>query len=69
MLRKIESIILDQKDQQISAYSSDFEKLKIYYQRQYKLLQTFEKNPEKRKEYSRALRHYIEDIDVILNHL
>lgn len=69
MMQHIESIVLDQKDQQISAYSSDFEKLKIYYQRQYKLLQTFEKNPEKRKEYSKALQHYMEDLDVIRNHL
>ena len=65
MMQHIESIILDQKDQQISTYSADFEKLKIYYQRQYKLLQTFEKNREKRKEYSNALQHYIEDLDVI----
>ena len=68
MMQHIESIILDQKDQQISTYSADFEKLKIYYQRQYKLLQTFEKNPEKRKEYSNALQHYIEDLDVICNY-
>ena len=51
VMQHIESIVLDQKDQQISAYSTDSEKLKIYYQRQYKLLRTFEKNPEKRKEY------------------
>lgn len=69
IMQHIESIILDKKDPQISAYSSDFEKLKIYYQRQYKLLQGFEKNPEKLKEYSKALQHYIEDINVICNNL
>ena len=45
----------------------DFEKLRMYYQRQYKLLQSYEKNPEKLKEYSKALQHYIEDIHIICN--
>ena len=62
IMQHIESIILNENDEQISSYFSHFEKLRMYYQRQYKLLQRYEKNPEKLKEYSKALQHYIEDI-------
>lgn len=69
IMQRINSIALDKNSQDISSYSYDFEKLMMYYQRQYKLLQGFEKNPEKLKEYSEILQHYIEDLKVICNNL
>ncbi len=70
IMQHIESIILNENDEQISSYFSYFEKLRMYYQRQYKLLQSYEKNPEKLKEYSKALQHYIVDIQhIICNNL
>ena len=55
MMQHIEYVVINDKNQHISAYSSNFQKLKIDYQRQYKLLQGYEKNPEKLKEYSKTL--------------
>lgn len=69
IMQRINSIALDKNSQDISSYSYDFEKLMMYYQRQYKLLQGFEKDPEKLKEYSKILQHYIEDLKVICNNL
>lgn len=69
IMKRIESIVLDNKDQGISSYSSDLEKLMKYYQRQYKLLQGFEKNPDKLKEYSKTLQHYIDDLKVLCDNL
>lgn len=69
IMDQLESAVLDKKNQDISSYSTNFKKLMIYYQRQYKLLQGFEKNPEKLKEHSKILQHYIEDLEVICNNL
>jgi phosphoglycerate-specific signal transduction histidine kinase len=68
-MKHIESITIGKKNQEVSSYSSDFEKLMTYYQRLYKLLQGFEKDPEKLKEYSKILQGYIEDLKVICNNL
>ncbi|GGL62495.1 SDR family NAD(P)-dependent oxidoreductase [Sporolactobacillus putidus] len=69
IMHHIESIVANQNIQELSSYSSNFEKLMLYYQRQYKLLQGFEKNPKKLKEYSKALQHYIEDLNFICDNL
>lgn len=69
IMHHIESIVANQSIQELSSYSSNFEKLMLYYQRQYKLLQGFEKNPKKLKEYSKALQHYIEDLNFICDNL
>lgn len=69
IMQRIEAIILDNKIQEVSSYSYDFDKLMKYYQHQYKLLQGFEKNPEKLKEHSEILQHYIDDLKEICNKL
>ena len=69
IMEQIESAVLDKKNQDISLYSTNFKKLMMYYQRQYKLLQGFEKDPEKLKEHSKVLQHYIEDLEMICNNL
>ncbi|MEA4827537.1 MAG: SDR family oxidoreductase [Clostridium sp.] len=69
IMQHIESIVVNKKIEEISLFSSDFQKLMIYYQRQYKLLQGYEKNPEKLKEYSITLLHYIEDLKMICDNL
>lgn len=68
-MQHIEYIVVNKRTEEISLYSSDFQKLMIYYQRQYKLLQGYEKNPEKLKEYSITLQHYIEDLKMICDNL
>jgi NAD(P)-dependent dehydrogenase (short-subunit alcohol dehydrogenase family) len=62
----IESIAAGKMAGELSSYSSDFEKLMMYYQHQYKLLQGFEKNPEKLKEYSETLQSYIDGLKEIV---
>lgn len=69
IMKQIEVIVLDKNNQDIKSYTSDFNKLMMYYQRQHKLLQGFEKNPEKLREYSEVLTQYIEDLNVICNSL
>lgn len=49
----------------LSAFRADFEKLKGYYDHQLKLLQGFEKNPQKLKENSDIIRGWMRDIDDI----
>ena len=68
-MQQIEAVVIDKNFKEISSYFSDFQKLMMYYQHQYILLQGFEKNPEKLKEYSEILQHYIEDLKVICNNL
>ena len=46
-----------------TVYRDHFEKLKRYYQRQYKLLQGYEKNPDKRKEHSDIILSWIRMLD------
>lgn len=69
IMQQIESIIVNKKTQEINSYSDMFIKLMGYYQRQYKLLQGYEKRPEKLKEYSKVLNHYIEDLKFICDNL
>lgn len=65
IMQHIEYVVINKKIQEISTYSSNFQKLMEYYKRQYTLLQGYEKNPEKLKEYSITLLHYIEDLKTI----
>lgn len=53
----------------ISRYKSHFEKLKQYFERQYKLLQGFEKNPEKLKENSAIVMEWVDTLSEILGHI
>ena len=46
-------------------YKSDFEKLGKYYKRQYELLQGFERDSQKLKENSQAIKGWIKDIEDI----
>jgi len=65
IMQHIQYVVNNEKIQEISTYSSNFQKLMEYYKRQYTLLQGYEKNPEKLKEYSITLLHYIEDLKTI----
>jgi hypothetical protein len=47
-------------------YLSLFEKLKSYFERQFELLQGFEKNPEKLYEHSEYLRKIINELEIII---
>lgn len=69
IMLNIESTIKNKNNVKIGSYFNDFEKLMKYYQRQYKLLQGFEKNPERLKEYSDTLNHYIEDIKLVCSNI
>ena len=51
--------------QVLCTYANDFEKLKQYYKRQYKLLQGFEKDPARLKEHSNTLNQWIMDLTFI----
>lgn len=53
----------------ISRYKSHFEKLKQYFERQYKLLQGFEKNPEKLKENSAIVMEWVDTLSEIIGHI
>ncbi|WP_346962166.1 SDR family NAD(P)-dependent oxidoreductase [Clostridium sp.] len=69
IMQHIQYVVINGKIQDISTYSSNFQKLMEYYKRQYTLLQGYEKNPEKLKEYSITLLHYIEDLKTICDNL
>ena len=69
IMQHIQYVVINEKIQEISTYSSNFQKLMEYYKRQYTLLQGYEKNPEKLKEYSITLLHYIEDLKTICDSL
>ncbi|MDF2881399.1 MAG: short-chain dehydrogenase/reductase [Clostridiaceae bacterium] len=69
IMHHIESLVMDKNNQEIGPYFSDFQKLMKYYQHQYKLLQGFEKDPERLKEYSDTLNHYIQDINMVCSNL
>lgn len=64
-IQRIESVISDESLEELSNHKQDFEKLKAYYQRQYKLLQGFEKDPQKLKENSDIITGWIKDIEAI----
>lgn len=69
IMKHIQDLVINEKIQDISTYSSNFQKLMEYYKRQYTLLQGYEKNPEKLKEYSITLLRYIEDLKTICDNL
>ncbi|MBU5591233.1 SDR family oxidoreductase [Clostridium sp. MSJ-4] len=69
IMQHIQYVVINERIQEISSYSSNFQKLMEYYKRQYTLLQGYEKNPEKLKEYSITLLHYIEDLKTICDNL
>ncbi|WP_343822892.1 SDR family NAD(P)-dependent oxidoreductase [Clostridium subterminale] len=69
IMQHIQYVVINGKIQDISTYSSNFQKLMEYYKRQYTLLQGYEKNPEKLKEYSITLLNYIEDLKTICDNL
>ncbi|WP_127192934.1 hypothetical protein [Paenibacillus anaericanus] len=48
-------------------YKDQLYKLKIYYERQHKLLQGYEKDPQKLQENSGFIISWIEDLDKILS--
>lgn len=62
---RIQSIVNGQALEELSEHKQDFEKLKEYYQRQYKLLQGFEKDPQKLKENSDIINGWVEEIEAI----
>lgn len=52
----------------INERKSVFLKLEKYYKRQYKLLQGYEKNPQKLKESSDFIISWIEELKVVLSY-
>jgi hypothetical protein len=69
IMQNIEQMVINKKTQEISTYSLEFQKLMEYYKRQYILLQGYEKDPQKLKEYSSTLLQYIEDLKTICDNL
>lgn len=57
---------LTEKTECVASYKNHFEKLRAYFIRQRKLLQGFEKNPAKLKEFSDTLTDWIETISELL---
>ncbi|WP_197068274.1 SDR family NAD(P)-dependent oxidoreductase [Candidatus Soleaferrea massiliensis] len=58
--------LCEERDGSLLEYGVLFEKLRLYFQRQYKLLQGFEKNPEKLKEHSAVLMDWVDTLDKIV---
>ena len=67
------SIILDLSEKAsftaLAEHKSLFGKLKEYYTRQHKLLQSYEKNPEKRKENSQIIRNWMSELQIVIDML
>lgn len=53
----------------LAEHKSLFGKLKEYYTRQHKLLQSYEKNPEKRKENSQIIRNWMSELQIVIDML
>lgn len=66
-MQLVKSIVNQKSFEELSAYKVDFEKLKTYYNHQHKLLQGYEKNPQKLKQNSDILVGWIQDIQLICN--
>ncbi|MBM4765006.1 SDR family oxidoreductase [Bacillus sp. B15-48] len=66
-IKQIEANMVNYQALDFSMYTSYFEKLKVYYERQYILLQSYEKNPHKLKEYSEVLQQYIDDLKTVID--
>lgn len=65
-MNHIYKMVLEKKFNLTMRSKELFQKLKIYFERQYKLLQGFEKNPDKLNEYSESLNKYINDLEEII---
>lgn len=66
-MQRVKSIVSQESFEELSDYKVDFEKLKSYYNHQHKLLQGYEKNPQKLKQNSEILIGWIQDIELICN--
>ena len=53
----------------VAKHKCSFEKLKEYYIRQHKLLQSYEKNPEKLKENSQTILNWISELQIVIDML
>ncbi|MHB1152177.1 MAG: SDR family oxidoreductase [Eubacteriales bacterium] len=69
IMENAESIIKDKKYKEIPSFAQYFIKLKTYYEHQYKLLQGFEKNPERLKENSGIINQWISDLSYVCDKL
>lgn len=64
-LERLSGLLESGDESSILEYAGHFEKLGQYFQRQHKLLQGFEKNPDKLKENSAILTSWIETLEEI----
>jgi hypothetical protein len=64
-LNIMETMTLDINGIDLKQHANYFKKLMLYYERQYKLLQRFEKEPKKLQEFSIILQSYIKDLQII----
>lgn len=64
-IQNIESLASGGSVSELPSFKRDFEHLKAYYEHQYKLLQGFEKNPQKLKEDSAVVTGWIENVESI----
>jgi NAD(P)-dependent dehydrogenase (short-subunit alcohol dehydrogenase family) len=64
-MQNIESLAQSGSAAELPSFKRDFEHLKEYYEHQYKLLQGFEKNPQKLKENSDIIMGWIKNIGEI----
>ncbi len=64
-MENIESIAKSGAAGELTSYKRDFLRLKEYYVHQHKLLQGFEKNPQKLKENSAVIEGWIENVEQI----
>ncbi|WP_352419048.1 SDR family oxidoreductase [Proteiniborus sp.] len=64
-MKNLEVELENENYQILSTYSGDFEKLREYYTRQYKLLQGFEKEPAILEKHSNTLKQWIADLNLI----
>lgn len=68
-ITQISDLIEQKQYSYLNDHKSHFSNLKKYYERQYKLLQGYEKDPKKLKENSDIILSWITDLDVVLNGL
>jgi hypothetical protein len=61
-MSRLKAELAHQQDASLCPYKRHFEKLRLYFQRQHKLLQGFEKDPVKRKDHSDTLTSWIETL-------
>lgn len=66
---RLEKALCMKANGNIRPYQIHLEKLKLYFERQYKLLQEFEKNPEKLKENAAILMDWGRTLSFILEQM